>query len=917
VTAKESTLFDYVFVAEKPSLAKEVAEARAEQLGVRASRGAGYWAVGNDAVTWLFGHMYETAPPEFYDGRYKSWLIDDLPIIPSKWALVLNKDKEDHVAAIRGLLKKTRNVVNVGDAGREGQLLVDELLIENGWDAFSESTHRLWVRSVARKDLLDALRDMFPNARKRDLYNSAVCRQRADWLLGMNLTRLYTKLAERAGARLVVSVGRVMTPTLKLVVDRDREIENFKAVDHYTPSVLFRHANGAFKATWIAPSGFDEGMDPEGRLVDRSVAERIANKVAGRTGAVESFEAKPKSKAPPLPYSLSALQKECSAKFGLTAQQTLDVAQQLYDEHKVTTYPRSDSRHLPSALRAEAPTIVGNLKGTQALGEVAEGANLALKSAAWDDSKVSDHHGIVPTVEATQARLGGLSDIQRKVFMLIAKAFLAQFYPDMRYKSLNAVVGVEGERFKATGRLTVDLGWTRVYGAEEKDEEQEEEDQAVPQMERGDAVKAEAAEILDRRTTPPARFNDGTLVEAMTQIHKYVQNAEIKKRLKETSGIGTEATRAATLEKLVKLKFLERKGKHLVSSTVGRSVTDVVSPEVSDPGLTAVWEGYLERIAAGELDPNQFMSGQINSLTKRIEAALQTKVEIKGASIATLPGHGTACPACGQGTLITRQINKGEHKGKKFLSCDRYPDCKHVVWEQKEVKPIEGHGAACPACAKGQLLTKEIQKGEHKGKKFLSCSNYPECRHAQWPKPQVKPIDGHGRDCPACAKGKLETREIQKGEHKGKRFLSCTNYPECRHAEWPKPEVAPIEGHGAACPACAKGQLLTKEVQKGEHKGKRFLSCSNYPECRHAVWPKAKVEPLPGDGGRCPQCSKGQLLTKELQKGEHKGKRFLSCTNYPECKHAEWPKDGKGGAKGGGKDGGGRGKEGAGRRGRA
>ncbi|AWK85006.1 DNA topoisomerase [Azospirillum thermophilum] len=257
----------------------------------------------------------------------------------------------------------------------------------------------------------------------------------------------------------------------------------------YVPSVLCCHTNGAFKATWIVPSGFEEGMDPEGRLVDRSVAERIADKVAGRSGSVEWRRIDLVRRGPPLPYSLPALQEEC-LRLSLSAQQVRDAVVALHDAGLVSS-PGATCRYLPNALRAEVPTIVGNLKGTQALGGIAEGANLALKSAAWDDSMVSDHHGIVPTVEATQARLDGLSDAQRDVFMLIARAFLAQFYPDVRYKALSAVVGVEGERFRATGWRLVDLGWTKVYGAEEKDEDQE--DQAVLQVAVGDSVQVVAA----------------------------------------------------------------------------------------------------------------------------------------------------------------------------------------------------------------------------------------------------------------------------------------------------------------------------------------------------------------------------------------------------------------------------------------
>jgi DNA topoisomerase-3 len=830
----------HLFIAEKPSLAGEVAQARGEQIGAKASRGQGYWSVGQDKVTWLFGHMYEQAPPDFYDERYKRWTIEDLPITPEKWALIAHKDKKDHIKIIKGLLKESDLVVNVGDAGREGQLLVDELLIENGWDAFSNKTKRLWVKSMARKDMLEALGGMFDNAEKKNLYNAAVCRQRADWTYGMNLSRLYTILARGTGANVTISVGRVQTPTLKLVVDRDREIENFKAVNHFLPEILFRHANGTFRALWVVPAEY-EGLDPEGRLIDRKVAEKIVAKVSGKTGKVDSFKVDAKSKAPPLPYSLSALQKDCSAKFSLSAQQTLDVAQSLY-EKKATTYPRSDSRHLPtSILKDEAPEIMKALRGTDELGEIASGANMGIKSAAWDDSKVSDHHGIIPTTEFSQSKMRELSDIERKVFMLIAKTFIAQFYPDQRWKAITALVGVEDEQFRATGRIPVEAGWTKVFGAADAEEESEDEDQKLPQMVNGDPVTAESGVIKDKKTTPPPRFTDGTLIEAMTQIHKFVKDPEIKKRLKENDGLGTEATRSGMIETLLRRTFMKRQGKFLVSTPVGRSVVDALPGEVTDPGLTAIWEGYLEEVNKGNLTPDKFMAAQITQIKKRIETGATGAVHIKGQSVDPVEGHGETCPVCQKGKMITRVVSKGDHKGKKFLSCNQYPDCKHSIWpdsgERKLIEPVEGHGKDCPGCGQGKLMTREIRQGEHKGKKFLSCDRYPDCKHSEWPKEAVDPIDGHGDSCPSCRQGKMRTQVVRQGDNKGKKYLSCDRYPDCKHSVWPKDVVDPLPGHDEDCPTCKQGKMKTRVARTGDNKGKRFLSCDRYPDCKHSVWP--------------------------------------------------------------------------------
>lgn len=792
---------EHLYIAEKPSLAEALAKARASILGVKAQKGQGAWTVGNDAVTWLFGHMYELANPDDYDTSLKQWKIEHLPIIPDKWRRSPHKDKAAHLKIIKELLKNSKYVVNAGDAEREGQLLVDELLEEMGWDPFSSKTKRVWVSSMAEKDVIKAINDQFPNIDKRNLSIAAVLRQRADWLHGLNLTRMYTILARNSGANMLISVGRVQTPTLKLVVDRDREIESFKPVDHYLPTGLFKHDNGSFRADYIIPEDCN-GLDSEGRLIDKKIAEAICLKISGKTGNITDFSTSIKSKAPPLPYSLSALQAECSSKLSLTAQETLEVAQSLYETHKATTYPRSDSRYLPrTILNDEAPGIMAALASTPGLDAAAQKADLKLRSKAWDDSKVTDHHGIIPTSEFSAAKLAKMSPIERKVFELIAKAFIAQFHPDQTWKSVTAKLNVAGENFKATGRIPIANGWRVVYGAEadEDDEEEKESDQNLPDMKKGDSVLAEKGAVTSKRTTPPPYFNDGTLIAAMTNVHKFVTDVEVKKRLRENDGLGTEATRANIIETLLKRKFLERKGKtKLVSTKEGRSVIDALDNEVTSPGLTAIWEAQLQKISRGEASETQFTEILLKSLRSMIEKGKGKTVTIKGASIEPLQGHGETCPKCGAGKMVTRMLNKGEHKGKKFLVCDAYnkddPDsCRHAVWPnspKKDVKPIEGHGETCPQCGKGKLVTREIQKGDHKGKKFLSCDSWSKdnpnsCNYSRWPEVKVTPLDGHGSSCTKCNTGIMVTRMINKGDNKGKTFLSCSAYPDCDNSIFP------------------------------------------------------------------------------------------------------------------------------------
>lgn len=855
----------YLFVAEKPSLAEAIAKARAVELGVSASKGDGFWKVGPDLVSNVIGHFYELAQPQDYDARFEKWVVDDLPIVPEKWRLTPRK--EDYIAAqltkLKRLLADAKRsssfIVNAGDAAREGQLLIDEVLQENGIDPFAPNVMRLWVKSFAEKDMLAALKGMVPNAEKKTLFSSAVCRQRADWTHGMNLTRLFTILARDGGSTVLVSVGRVQTPTLKLVVDRDREIEAFRPTDHFLPKVTFKHANGEFEAEWIIPPDH-EGVDAEGRLIDKAVAEKIAAKINGKTGAVAAYASSPKSKSPPLPFNLSQLQKACSAKFSLTAQQTLDVAQSLYEKHKATTYPRSDSQYLPlSILKDEAPDIMKAIGDTAELGEAAKKANMGLKSPAWNDSKVSDHHGIIPTSEFSAAKLAAMSPVERKVFLMIARAFVAQFYPDKRWDAQSAQVSCEGERFKATGASVKDPGWTVLYGADDKDDDEEEDGKGLPQMKKDDPVTAQGCRVDSKRTQPPKRFTDGTLIDAMSQIHRFVKDPEVKRKLKESSGIGTEATRASIIETLLNPRrtYLKRDKKFLISTPTGRDVVDAVPGEIADPGLTALWEDALRRVEGGELSLEKFMEVQVANLRQRIDLAKTQGVNVRSAK------------------------------------------------QERIVRPIEGDGQDCPKCGKGKLVTKRVMSGDHQGKKFLSCSNWKKndpnaCDYRAWPQPKIEPLPEHGQACPQCGKGKLLTRVVQSGQHKGKRFLSCDAWrkedPEsCRYTAWPaRPAVEPLPGDGQACPKCGKGVMVTRV---GRTSGARFLSCNAWKKddpnsCSHAIFPeeaRPKPKAIPGDGEPCAKCGKGTMRTKST-KG---GKLFLSCDNWrrddkTSCDNVDW-----------------------------
>lgn len=821
---------DFAYIAEKPSLADKLAAALGRIHGVSPQKNSGFYTVGKDVVTWVAGHFFEPWMPQDYDSRQAIWRVDNYPFWPDKWKRKPREPKKgdrdpDYVkrqsAVVKSVIGKAKNIVNVGDPGREGQLLIDELLEEFGYDPFAKNMWRVWTDDLSDGPLETAIKTRFLNSQKKHLFEAAIMRQRADWVHGLNLTGLYTALAKNSGSNMLISVGRVQSPVLKLVVDRDREIENFKPVKHYLPNILFAHANGKFKADWIIPDDHP-GLNANKQLVDKAVADAVVAKVRGKTGKVESYAVSKKNKAPPLTFSLATLTKKCASAFGLTADDTLKIAQHLYDE-KITTYPRTESEYLRADMFQEAPLVLSGLGGVPGLGDLVRGANPKIKTKVWDDSKSKEHYGIVPAAGFSPSAVAKLDPIQKKVFDLIAKHYIANFYPDQTWNSLSATIGVEGEKFKATGRQITSQGWRVVFGATEDDEDDakdKETEQNVPQMAKGDPVKAESGDIAFKQTTPPPRFNDGTLVEAMTKIWLFVTEPEVKKRLNESGGLGTAATRGPTIKTLLARGFLSRpksKGKAsnkdavaLISTETGRSLVDVLPPVLTSPGMTALWEGQLSKIAEGQFPPEQFYEALLKTVTKYCERAKETPLRIAGATIEPLPGDGEKCPSCGVGRMRTRKISKGDHKGKRFLSCDAYnkddPNtCRHAIFPdsgpKQDVKPVEGHGKTCPKCGKGQLMTRKSKSGSV----FLGCNNWVKdnaklsCDYVEFPEEKIPPLPGDGEKCEKCGTGRMRTRKFFKGEQKGDRFLSCDAYNKddpasCRHAIFPDRRQQPSGG---------------------------------------------------------------------------------------------------------------------------
>ncbi|MDO5693511.1 MAG: DNA topoisomerase III [Pseudomonadota bacterium] len=657
-----------LFIAEKPSLAAAIASG----LPGTANKTRTHIEVGNDIVTWCVGHILEQFMPEDYDPALKQWRAETLPIAPDQWKLKVKDGMQGQVKAIGDLLKRASVVVNAGDPDREGQLLVDEVLLYLG---NRKPVQRVLVNDYNDGPLRKALASIQDNTEQqfRGWYDSALARSRFDWLFGLNLTRAYTLAARRIGYDGVLTVGRVQTPTLGLVVARDLAIENFKPVPFYTLTASVMHAKGPFAANWRAKSG-QAGLDGEGRLIDAAVAQALAARLNGKPAKIVKYEKKPANEHPPLPFSLSSLQMAANDRHGFTAQQVLDICQALYETHKLTTYPRTDCNYLSEAQHADARGLLDVVSANlPALAAVAAKADTSRKSPAFNDKKVTAHHAIVPTARRMDA--AALSDNERKVYDMIARAYLAQFFPPCQFMLTDIEVSIDGETFTAKGKTPISAGWREIYALPEPDADDDAEAEAsdkqeLPVMQQGDTALCEKCTVKNRKTTPPRRFTDKLLLAAMLDIHKYVDDPAAKARLKEGQGIGTEATRAGIIEELKKRQFiqpLKAGSKELVSTPSARGLIAALPAHAKNPALTGICEQALDMVAAGRLTADDFIARNMQLITKLVDDASTATLNVPVAPT-------VQCPQCKTG-----QLKKRSGKNGAFWSCTNWsaePPCK-------------------------------------------------------------------------------------------------------------------------------------------------------------------------------------------------------------------------------------------------
>ncbi len=661
-----------VYLCEKPSQGKDIARV----LGA-GQRGSGCYSGPGVTVTWCIGHLVEAAPPEAYGEQYRRWSIEQLPIIPERWRIEVKASTAAQFKIVQQLVGQASELVIATDADREGEMIARELIELCGYRG---PIQRLWLSALNEASIRKALEALKPSIETLPLYYSALARSRADWLIGMNLSRLFTVLGRQAGYQGVLSVGRVQTPTLRLVVDRDREIARFVSVPYWAVDVLLSDAGQSFIANWIPPDGT---TDEAGRCLQQPVAQQAVEYIrAAREVQVLSVETERVREAPPLPFDLGTLQEVCSKRFGLDVQETLDIAQALYEVHKATTYPRSDAGYLPESMLAEVPTVLDALLATDpGLRPLIDKLDRTQRSRAWNDSKVTAHHGIIPTLEPTN--LSAMSEKERTVYTLIRAHYLAQFLPHHEFDRTMALLTCGGQSLQAVGKQIVAPGWHLALPGKQQetaDDDRAQRSQTLPALVAGTRCTVGQVDLKALKTQPPKPYTQGELVRAMKGVAKLVTDPRLKAKLRETTGIGTEATRAAIINGLLARGYLVKKGRAIRASDTAFTLIDAVPVAIADPGTTAIWEQALDMIETGQMTLDTFIDKQSAWVAQLVQ-------QHRGAVLSIKLPEGPACPVCG---ASTRQRSG---KNGAFWSCSRYPDCKGTV-------PIDSSGSRRAAARK-------------------------------------------------------------------------------------------------------------------------------------------------------------------------------------------------------------------------
>ncbi|MBN7574324.1 DNA topoisomerase III [Clostridium sp. 2-1] len=619
-------------LAEKPSVGRDLAKV------LKCNQNKGSYIEGSKyIVTWAMGHLVGLMDPEGYDNKYKEWKMETLPMLPKHMKLtVLKKTGRQYNEVKKQLLRNdVSDIVIATDAGREGELVARWILEKSG---VKKPLKRLWISSQTEKAILDGFRNLKPGEAYENLYKAAVCRAEADWLVGLNVTRALTC---KYNAQL--SAGRVQSPTLAMIVSREEEIRNFKPKAYYT----LEGKTKGFTLSWI-------NKDNNSRIFDEEYASKVASKLRNSDGKIVNVSETNKKKFSPALYDLTELQRDANKIWGYSAKQTLNIMQRLYENYKILTYPRTDSRYITTDIVA---TIPERLKAIS-IGEYRTAAEELLRSKInghkgfVDNSKVSDHHAIIPTEE--KPNLSALSSEERKIYDLVVKRFLSVMLPPFEYIQTTVEAEVEGEKLVAKGKVIKAKGWKKLYDKLEEDNDDEEiKEQVLPTVSKGDSIKVDSVNIKKGETKPPARFTEATLLSAMENPHKYINvSKEAAKTLGETGGLGTVATRADIIEKLFNSFVIEKRGKEIIPTSKGKQLIELVPKDLKSPLLTAKWESQLDEIAKGKRDDHSFVKEM-----KNYSVALVEDVKCTNSKFVHDNKTGKKCPNCGKYLLEVKGKN--------------------------------------------------------------------------------------------------------------------------------------------------------------------------------------------------------------------------------------------------------------------
>ncbi|HUJ09294.1 MAG TPA: DNA topoisomerase 3 [Verrucomicrobiae bacterium] len=879
-----------LIITEKPSVAQDIAKALG---GFKKTKE--YYESDEYVLSWAVGHLFELAVPESMKDQDK-WSLDKLPIMPPQFDLNPQEKTGSRVKVLTRLLagKEITEVINACDAGREGELIFRYIMQYAG---SQKTIRRLWLQSMTTDAIREAFERLRSDAEMQPLAEAARSRNEADWLVGINATRAFTLRLIGGKGSTVTSLGRVQTPTLAIIVDREKRIESFKPRDLCEVFANFRAEAGTYSGRWFDESFKKEESewDRTRRLLDRlqiqvgnaeqrlsegfgslweehraavrlwyrEMADAIAKKCAGRPGVVELEEKKPTTQAPPQLYDLTALQREGNNRFSFSARRTLQIAQALYEKHKAITYPRTDSRCLPEDYVGTVKKTLRNLGPLAA--KVLENDWVKPNKRIFNNAKVSDHFAIIPTGNPPS----DLDGDEQAIYDMVAKRFIAVFYPAAQFEVTTRVTRVEGEPFKTEGKIMVSPGWLEVYG---KDAEKNGETN-LPAVRTGEQVATEGIDIKEDKTNPPARYTEATILSAMESAGKLVEDEELAEAMKER-GLGTPATRAQIIENLVGVRYLHRHGKELQPTAKAMQTIGLlknVAPELVSPELTGEWEFKLHEIEHKRLSREQFMK-ETRDLTLHIVE--EAKIFKPDEHVDDTPFG--ACPKCG----------KPLQERFKSFECSN-EDCDFVLW-----KTVAGRMFSR---AEVETLVKDRKLGPLSG--FRSKANKrfnaivklnSECK-VEFDFEATTAAATTEIKCEKCGKP-MVVRSGRRGE-----FLACSGYPECKTTlnfkrdeagkitpipRAPQPQMPEVD---IKCEKCGSA-MVVKMSRRGP-----FLACSGYPKCKNAKtlpdeikakMPKAAPKPPPEmTDEKCGKCG-APMVKRRGRFGE-----FLGCSAYPKCKN--------------------------------